>query len=292
MKKVIREVDEKRGILQVTIANERWYVKEEKDAKTELPILKYVPSVTWITGHYPKGIQFYKWLAENGWDESQAIKQAAGNKGSKVHDAISAILRGEEVRIDSKFINKETEQEEDLTLEECDAILSFVNWRNEVKPESIAWDVTVFSSKYGYAGTIDYICRIDGKVYIIDFKTSKQVWPEYELQVSAYKRPLEQGEFTIEGFNDIADIQLAILQVGYTRNKAGYKWTEIVDQFPLFLAARQIWAKETEGEAPKMREYPIVISPAISVAEAMAALEPKPEQAELPTTSRKAAKTK
>jgi hypothetical protein len=33
MKKVIREVDEKRGILQVTIANERWYVKEEKDPR-------------------------------------------------------------------------------------------------------------------------------------------------------------------------------------------------------------------------------------------------------------------
>jgi hypothetical protein len=66
-----------------------------------LPILKYVPSVTWITGHYPKGVQFYKWLAEHGWDESQAIKQAAGDNGSKVHDAISAILRGEEVRIDS-----------------------------------------------------------------------------------------------------------------------------------------------------------------------------------------------
>lgn len=274
MKKVIREVDEKLGIVQVTIADERWYIKEEKNSKTELPVLRYVPSVTWITGHYPKGVQFYKWLAEHGWDESQAIKEAAGNKGSKVHDAISAILRGEEVRIDSKFINKETGEEEELTLEEVDCIKSFVDWRNEVKPENIAWDVTVFSSKYGYAGTIDYICRIDGKVYIIDFKTSKSIYPSFELQVSAYKKPLEQGEFTIEGFNDVADIQLAILQVGYTRNKAGYKFTEVKDQFPLFLAARQIWAKETEGEAPKLREYPIVISPAITVEEAMREMTP------------------
>ncbi len=132
MKKVIREVDEKRGIVQVTIADERWYVKEEKDVKTDLPIFKYVPSVTWICGFYPKGLQFYKWLAEHSWDESQAIKQAAGDKGSKVHDAISAILRGEEVRIDSKFLNRSTDELEELTLEECDAILSFVNWRTEV----------------------------------------------------------------------------------------------------------------------------------------------------------------
>ena len=100
MQKIIREVDEKRGILQVTIADERWYVKETTNPATELPIHTFVPSVTWIAGHYPKGIGFYKWLADKGWDESQAIKSAAGDKGSKVHDAISAILRGEEVRIE------------------------------------------------------------------------------------------------------------------------------------------------------------------------------------------------
>jgi hypothetical protein len=46
------------------------------------------------------------------------------------------VLRGEEVRIDSKFLNRSSEQLEELTLEECDAILSFVNWRNEAKPEN------------------------------------------------------------------------------------------------------------------------------------------------------------
>jgi hypothetical protein len=175
MRKIIKEVDEKRGILQITIADERFYVKEIRNPVTDLPEFLYVPSVTWIAGHYPKGIAFWRWLAENGWDESQAIKQAAGDKGSKVHDAISAILRGEEVKIDSKFLNRSTDQFEELTLEECDCILSFVNWRKEVKPESLAWDVTVFSEKYGYAGSIDYICKINGVTYIVDFKTSQRV---------------------------------------------------------------------------------------------------------------------
>jgi hypothetical protein len=293
MKKLIKEVNEKLGIVQVTIANERWYVKEVENPQTKLPEFLYVPSVTWIAGHYPKGIAFYKWLADNGWDESQAIKQAAGDKGSKVHDAISAILRGEEVRIDSKFLNRSTEQLEELTLEECDCILSFVNWRKEVKPESIAWDVVVFSEKYGYAGMIDYICNIDGKPYIVDFKTSQQVWPEYHLQVSAYKKPLQSGEFQIEGVALEGDIQLAVVQVGYRRNKAGYKWNEIADKFDLFLAARQIWASETEGEAPKKRDYPIVISPAITVEEAIAdaLADAGIETAELPLPAPKKKKT-
>jgi hypothetical protein len=68
------------------------------------------------------------------------------------------------------------------------------------------------------------VCEIAGQPYIIDFKTGQNVWPEYELQVSAYKHALEDKGF-----------KLAILQVGYKRNKAGWKFTEIEDKFDLFL---------------------------------------------------------
>jgi hypothetical protein len=54
---------------------------------TKFPEFRYVPPVTWIAGHYPKRIAFYKWFAEKGWDESQALKSAAGDKGSKLHEA-------------------------------------------------------------------------------------------------------------------------------------------------------------------------------------------------------------
>jgi hypothetical protein len=287
MKKIIRETDEKLGIVQVTIADERWYIKQVTDPTTKLPVMQYVPSVTWIAGHYPKGIEYFKWLASKGWDESQEIMRDAGDRGSKVHAAISAILRGEEVRIDSKFINPSTEQLEELTLEECDGIKAFVDWFKANNPVSIAWDVTVFSEKHGYAGTIDYICRIGEQVYIIDFKTSQQVWPSHRLQLSAYKEPIAHGEFQIEGLKEVWDIKLAVLQIGYRKNKAGYKWNEIEDQFPLFLAARQIWANETEGQAPKLREYPIVLSPAVTVEQAMNTEEPKPEKSSSKKPSKK-----
>jgi hypothetical protein len=81
MQKHIRVVDEKKRIVQVTTTDERWYVRESADEKTGLPSYKYVPSVTWIAGHYPKGVGFYKWLADKGWNEAEAIKTAAGGKG-------------------------------------------------------------------------------------------------------------------------------------------------------------------------------------------------------------------
>src|SRR5436190_9224064 len=102
MQKIIREVDTKRGICQITVSDERWYLRPVPNAITGVPEYSPVPSVTWICGFWPKGIGFYRWLAEKGWSEAEAIKVAAGDKGSRVHLAIEMILKGEEFRIDTK----------------------------------------------------------------------------------------------------------------------------------------------------------------------------------------------
>jgi hypothetical protein len=275
MKKVIREVDEKRGITQITVADERWYLKPGKDPATEIPTYSAVPSVTWIAGYWPKGVGFYRWLAEKGWDEAEAVKAAAGDKGSAVHLAIERILGGEEFRIDTKIEDKNRSTEQDLALreltyEELLCVKSFLDWRDAVKPEVIATETTIFSDIHGYAGTVDLVCRIDGVPYVVDFKTSKQVWKEYELQVSAYRAALESGEnplYERDGslFNP-AGMKTAILQVGYERNKAGYKFTEIDDAFDLFKVAQRIWKTEVGDNTPGFtkRDFPIVLSPAAS----------------------------
>lgn len=273
MKKIIRDVDEARGIHQVTIADERWYMKTAKDLLTGLPVYLAVPSVTWITGCYPKGIGYFKWLAERGWDEAEAIKTQAGDKGTKVHLAIEDVLKGKEVRIDSKYPNKTTGQDEELTLEECDAILSFISWRNEMSKdyiiETVAIETTVFSTIHNYAGTVDWIVKMTDRVrntvsfWVIDFKTSQNVFPSHELQLNAYKKTLENGENKIEGLIDVSNLKMAVLQVGYKKNKAMYKFNEIDTDFDMFLVAQKIWQKEHGNEKPTKRDYPIILSKAV-----------------------------
>ena len=258
MKKLIKEVDKERGIVQITTFDERWYAKSAQNKETGLPYYLFVPSVTWIAGFYPKGIAFYKWLADKGWDESEAIKQAAGDKGSKVHLALEDLLAGEEVKIDSQYMNKSTGLLEELKPEEYEALLSFAEWFKETKPEIISSEIVLFSEKHGYAGTVDFICRIDGKLYIVDFKTGQNIWPEYELQVSAYKEALKETK--IDAIKEGEEVGLAILRVGYRRNKHAYKFTEVEDKFDLFLAAKKIWANETAGQAPSQKDYPMALS--------------------------------
>lgn len=258
MKIEVRVVNKDKQIIQITTPDERWYAKPLKKKITSMADYKFVPSVTWIAGYYPKGTQFYKWLASKGWDEAESIKNAAGNKGSKVHQAIGMYLAGDKIKIDDKFLNQDTKQLERLTVEEYDCILSFVDWwATLINPEILVNDTsdgsglgTVFNDIENYAGTVDLLAKIDGELWLIDFKTSQQVWPEHEIQISAYKH----ATLPVQG-----SPRLGILQIGYRKNKNGYKFTEIEDKYDIFLAAKKIWANETAGERPKQKDYPLFV---------------------------------
>jgi len=224
------------NIIQITTLDERWYHILDVD--------KFVPSSTWICDYYPKGIAFYKWLAEHGWDEAEAIKNAAAEKGSKVHRAIEALLKGAEIHLNDVFPDSNGEQGE-LTVEEWEAIISFYDWWKEAKPRLITFEQVVYNEEQNYAGTLDLICEIEGEIWIVDFKTSQYIWPSHELQVSSYFHA-----------DEIKAQKMAILQIGYRKNKRGFKFTEVEDKFPLFLAAKQIWASENDGKQPKQKDYP------------------------------------
>ena len=243
MRRIVKVLSEDQKTIQLTVADERWYIKYDDEQKNPV----YYPSVTWIAGYYPKGIGFYKWLANTGWNEAEAIKNAAGDKGSKIHRAIEDLIDGKVVAMESSYINNTTEQLEALTLEEYECILSFSRWWNEVKPITVARDLTVFNEQEFYAGTMDYLCKIDNQQWLIDFKTSQNIWPEHELQISAYKHAQEK------------EVRLAILQLGYQRNKNKFKFTEINDKFDLFLAAKKIWQEEVGKVQPLQKDLPTFI---------------------------------
>lgn len=258
MKKEIIEVDKKKKIMRITTLNERWYARPVEEKKTGLPTYEFLPSSTWIAGYYPKGIRFYKWLANLGWDEAEALKVAAGDKGSKVHYASEAVDRGLSVDIqEDKFPNPTTGEMEVLAPEEIECVKSFADWVDAVKPELLANELTVFGN--GYAGTVDKIYRIDGQIWILDIKTGQNIWEEAKLQVSSYSNAeIDYEELGINKKEWNAR-KLAILQLGYRKNKNGYKFTEVEDKFDLFLMAKEIWKNENPEAKPKEKDYPLIL---------------------------------
>ncbi|MEM5853841.1 MAG: PD-(D/E)XK nuclease family protein [Candidatus Aenigmatarchaeota archaeon] len=264
MKKEIREIINQKGekIIQITTYDERWYAKPVLDETTGMPRYEFYPSVTWITSSgYPKGIGFMKWLAQQGWDEAQALGDEASARGYKIHCGAGILLSGKELSLEDKLPREWGDPEpEEIKPDEWEAFLSLKNWVESLENfEVVAVEYTAFNEKEKYAGTIDLICRIDGQLYLIDLKTSKEVWPEHELQLSAYANlevDLKELKITEEEWKNK---KLAILQIGYNRNQKGWKLTEVQEQYDLFLAVKKIWEKEHSEDKPEQKEYPLTI---------------------------------
>jgi len=268
MKKDIKQIIKVDGekICRCTTPDSRWYGRDFQNEETGLPEIKWYPSVTWIKGYYYTSPYLVKWIASQGMTEAERIKKEAGVKGDRVHQATEVLDINGEIGITDKYLNKETDEMEELTADELAAIQSYQRFIDEVKPELIANEMTVFGENY--AGTLDRIWAIgyvkEGvrQIHIIDLKTSKSIWKDMLLQVGAYSHAdidYEKLGITKEEWDNR---KLDILQIGYPRNKNGYKFTEIPDRYDLFKLAYKVWEEENPNSKPKQRDFPLIIKSA------------------------------
>lgn len=68
-------------------------------------------------------------------------------------------------------------------------LVSFLKTNNAVIE---AAEQMVYSREHGYVGTFDAIMTIDGKRYLVDYKTSNGIYDEHYLQASAYLKAYEE----------------------------------------------------------------------------------------------------
>ena len=227
--------------IQITTTDERWYLHPEYK--------QWIPSSTWICSYVPSK-ELAVWMAKKGWDEAELIKQEAGSKGSRVHKGIEVLISGGEVKHNECFTDGNGDFKE-LSVEEYEAIISFKAWCDEVNPKFVASENTVFNTELNYAGTLDCLAEINNELYLIDFKTSAEIYPSHKYQISSYLH--------CDSIKKLHNVKLAVLQVGYKRNKKKFKFTEIEDEFDGFLAAKVFWAKENLNKQPLQKDLPTTI---------------------------------
>jgi hypothetical protein len=74
-----------------------------------------------------------------------------------------------------------------------EALLAYLAWQDWLlahRVEPVWIEQAVYHPTLGYAGTLDLVARVDGVLALVDIKTSKAVYAEYELQVAAYAHAL------------------------------------------------------------------------------------------------------
>jgi len=117
---------------------------------------------------------------ENAKKEWREAGKKAMDIGSEIHHLIEQYLKDGK---DVDFTEKRPEVVQGFT--------AFLKWDNENGCEWLETEKPVVSEDYGYAGTLDAICKftkgkLAGKIYVIDFKSSKAIYPEYATQIIAY----------------------------------------------------------------------------------------------------------
>ena len=118
---------------------------------------------------------------------------------------------------------------------------AFYNWIKDNDIEILEHERTIFSEKYQFAGTLDLLVknRQSGKIFLIDVKTGKDIYPEAYLQLSAYKQGLEEEQQLVD------EIAVVLL-----KEDGKYKFGQGEDNLLAFLAAKKLW----EWKNPELME--------------------------------------
>jgi hypothetical protein len=101
--------------------------------------------------------------------------RAASDLGSAAHDYFERLARGE--RVVDKSVHMDVKPH----------VRWFREFLDEVQPEFLYLEETVWSDTHKYAGSFDAIARVDGEIVILDWKTSRAIYDSVALQLSAYR---------------------------------------------------------------------------------------------------------
>jgi len=165
-------------------------------------------------------------------------KQEAADIGHYVHSYAEAYIAGNTL----EEMDKDLLSEEDMKRAK-NGIIAFLQWVNE---NNIQWEASeqmVYSKKYNYVGTFDAIAIINGKRYLIDFKTSKGLYRlEHGMQTAAYLKAHQEEHGTHFDWRIILHFNKETGEFGY------HELQELDEDFECFLAAQKLAERKKKTE--------------------------------------------
>lgn len=138
----------------------------------------WYPRVTSIVSIKSKPA-LYKFYADQGnFSAAESIKSKSADEGTLIHETIEAILTGKTVAVPHSI---------------QPAINAFMEFKkkNEIVPLKI--EERVVSKNKWYAGTVDVIGKLNGRLGILDIKTSYSIYRDYGLQTAAYVEAVREN---------------------------------------------------------------------------------------------------
>lgn len=230
----------------------------------------WYPRVTKIVTIKSKPALYYYYGEAKSYKAAQEATELSAKEGTAIHEAIEGLLLGKHPEIPPEIAPA------------VNAFLEFIEKNSiQVRPELV--ERRIVSQDHRYAGTVDAIAVIGGKLGVLDFKTSQSIYRDYCLQTSAYMDALknEFEDLATRWILRIDQIQICRKCAGRRRVKGGnekiktdwrnpyarncaHEWSEMkgeieLQEFPAwqsdfeaFLGAKRLWEWENESWLKKV----------------------------------------
>lgn len=112
-------------------------------------------------------------------------RDAAANIGTEAHTVIQWHTR--------KMLGLDVGPEPGASDASMRAVLAWLDWAQDVAFAPYLCEKVVYCPQCAYAGTVDCVGKVSGRVTAIDYKTGKAVYPEAFFQVAAYRHGLSSA---------------------------------------------------------------------------------------------------
>jgi len=138
----------------------------------------WYPRVTAIVGIKAKPALYMFYASLPNYAAGEAIKAKSAEEGTLIHETIEAILRKDPVVVPETI---------------KPAIGAFMDFysKNDIVVHKI--EERVVSKKHHFAGTMDVLAEVNGKLGVLDIKTSIAIYRDYSMQTSAYIEALREN---------------------------------------------------------------------------------------------------
>jgi hypothetical protein len=245
--KIKRIVEYSADNKQINVLDQRFYRRNEE----------YYPSVSSILNYFPKNQFFHSWLKDVGHN-SDIIASKAASEGTQVHNAVESFINGDEIKWLDEYGTAI------YSLDVWKMILKFADFWNKHKPELIAAEYHLFSDQHKYAGTADLIVKLNGKMWLLDVKTSNSLHTAYDLQLSSYAKAWNETHDTLIEETGILWLKASTRSEGKGDAIQGKGWqlkpiSDIDRNFEMFLKIYDIYKLENPDSKPITELLPTTV---------------------------------
>lgn len=133
----------------------------------------WYPRVTRIVEIKAKPALYRFYAKMENFEAGERMKELSATEGTLIHEMVESLLLGKDPAVPSSVEP---------------SIRAFKEFfeKNRIEVEKEFVERRLVNYEHRYAGTLDAIAKIGGKVGILDIKTSQEIYRDYNLQTSAY----------------------------------------------------------------------------------------------------------